>query len=87
MKTGAIIYVAGDEPRSGFDMNADELLRKSGIIADRWEIITRNTGHFDVHDAWWHLISGGMQRVLCMMARVDDKGELQSTGRLMRLCG
>ena len=87
MKTGAIIYVAGDEPRVGFRIDAEDHLRRFGIKADRWEVITRDTGHFDIHDAWWRLIAGGMQRVLCMMAEADNDGELRLTGRQMRLCG
>ena len=87
MKTGAIIYVAGDEPMEGLKHNPKELVWKSGIKADRLEVITQTPGHFDIHDAWWHLIAKGMQLVLCMMAEVDDDGELRLTGRQIRLCG
>jgi hypothetical protein len=87
MKTGAIIYIAGDTPIEGLKHNPEKLVSKFGINADRWGVITRNTGHFDIHDAWWSLITGGMQRILCMMAEIDQDGELKLTGRKLRLCG
>jgi len=83
MKTGVIIYVAG----GGSNQNPRDLIRNSGINADRLEIITRTSGHYDIHDAWWHLLAKGMQRVLCLMAEVDNNGGLRLTGRQMRLCG
>jgi len=58
-----------------------------GIQADRWEIITRSTGPADIHDAWWRLLTKGMQQVLCLLAEVDSNGEIRLTGRQMRLCG
>lgn len=87
MKTGAIIYVTGDGDCTRFTEEKVTLLNTYGVNADRLEIITRDTGHADIHDAWWHLMAQGMQQVLCMMARVDNNGELQLTGRQMRLCG
>jgi hypothetical protein len=87
MRTGAIIYVAGDEPEQGFTQNPNDVVRDFGIEADRLEIVTRTSGHFDIHDAWWRLIVEGMQRVLCLIAEVDNNGALRLTGRQMRLCG
>ena len=87
MKTGIIIYVAGIEPKEELHHNPKDLARKSGIRADRLEVITRSSGHFDIHDAWWQLITKGMQRILCLMAEVNDDGHLRLTGRQMRLCG
>lgn len=87
MRTGAIIYVAGDEPEQGFAHSPGELIRNSGIQADHLEIMTRTSGHFDIHDAWWRLIAKGMQRVMCLIAEVNDSGALRLTGRQMRLCG
>ena len=74
MKTGAIIYVTGEEPRSGFGISPLEHLKQSGVIADQWEMITHNSGHFDIHDAWYRLITRGMQQVLCILAEVNDEG-------------
>ena len=67
--------------------NPKELVWESGIKADRLEIITRTSGQFDIHDAWWHLVAKGMKRVLCLIAEVDDDGKLRLTGRQLRLCG
>jgi len=87
MKTGAIIYVIGKGDCTGVTEEKVTFLNRYGVKADRLEIITRDTGHADIHDAWWRLMAQGMQEVLCMMARVDNNGELQLTGRQMRLCG
>jgi len=87
MKTGAIIYVAGEEPRSGFGINPLEYIKRSGVIADQWEMVTHNSGHFDIHDAWHRLVTQGMQQVLCLMAEVTQDGMLRFTGRQLRLCG
>ena len=87
MKTGAIIYVAGESDCIAIPKNKGRLLKNHGIQADRWEIITRNTGPADIHDAWWHLLTQGMQEVLCLLAKVDNNGKIQLTGRQMRLCG
>jgi hypothetical protein len=87
MRTGAIIYVSGDEPEQGFTKSPKEVVRDFGIEADRLEIVTRTSGHFDIHDAWRQLIVDGMQRVLCLIAEVDNNGALRLTGRQMRLCG
>jgi len=87
MKTGAIIYVTGERDCVGIPAEKGMFLKKHGIQADRWEIITHNTGPADIHDAWWRLLTKGMQQVLCLLAEVDNNGEIQLTGRQMRLCG
>jgi len=87
MKTGAIIYVTGEGDCTGVTEEEVTFLNRYGVKVDRLEIITRDTGHADIHDTWWRLMAQGMQEVLCMMARVDNNGELQLTGRQMRLCG
>ena len=87
MKTGVIIYVTGERDCVRIPEDKVNLLNSQGLRADRWEIITRDTGHADIHYAWWRLIACGMQQVLCMMAEVDNNGEMQLTGRQMRLCG
>ena len=87
MKTGAIIYVAGGEPGVGLADDPGRLLRNHGVAADRCDIITRENGHFDIHDAWWQLMAKGMQQVLCIAAEVDRNGNIRLTGRQMRLCG
>jgi hypothetical protein len=87
MKTGVIIYVAGDRDNVGVPKDKASFLRDHGFNADRWEIITRSTGPADIHDAWWRLLTKGMQQVHCLMAEVDTNGEMRLTGRQMRLCG
>ena len=87
MKTGAIIYVAGDSECERHPSEYGILLEKFGVKADRLEIITRNTGHFDIHDAWWSMLTHGMQQVICMLAEVNSNDEIEITGRQMRLCG
>ena len=86
MKTGAIVYVVGDGPeRSSADVKTS--VKKLGIKADSVEVVSKNSGHFDVHDAWRSLIVKGMQRVLVIMAEYDHTHKLIFTGRKMRLCG
>lgn len=87
MKTGAIIYVAGENDCAGIPEDQGTIMKKFGLKADRWEIITHDTGPADIHDAWWRLLTQGMQRVICILAVVDENSEVQSTGRQMRLCG
>jgi hypothetical protein len=87
MKTGIIIYVAGIELKGGLQHNPKDLAKKFGIEADRYELITKTSGHFDIHDAWWQMIAKGMHRVLCVMAEIGNDGDLRLTGRQMRLCG
>ena len=87
MKTGAIIYVTGESDCTRISEDQGTFMKKFGLKADRWEIITHDTGHADIHDAWWSLLTQGMQQVICMLAEVDKNGEMQPTGRKMRLCG
>lgn len=87
MKTGAIIYVTGEKECNGIPQDKEMLLKQHGVQADRLEIITHDTGPADIHDAWWRMLTKGMQQVLCLLAEVDNNGEMQLTGRQMRLCG
>ena len=57
------------------------------IRADRVEVVSYTTGHFDVMDAWWLLITKGMKKIVCMFAEVTNNSELRLTGRELRLCG
>lgn len=86
MKTGLIVYVVGKEPA---DWNADVnvLSIRQNMKADLVEIITTETGHFDVPDAWYSLLIRGMKRIICMMGEFSPSGNLTLTGRELRLCG
>jgi hypothetical protein len=86
MKSGVIIYVAGNAPQ---DWTEDDEtgVRNLESQADLIEIITAKTGHFDVLDAWRDLLSKGMSLVTCKMAVFSKSGEIEFTGRELRLCG
>ena len=86
MKTGIILYIVGDEPVTQ-TTNTEHLANQLALDAERIEVVSRNTGHFDVHDAWWSLIAKGMKRILCILAEYTRTGDLRLTGRSLRLCG
>lgn len=84
MKTGIILYIAGDDAENDFVEYAIDNL---DIEADRVEVVSANSGHFDISDAWWFLTIKGMQRIVCMAAESTGFGTLKLTGRQLRLCG
>ncbi len=87
MKTGIILYFAGEQTVSP----ASEVIRRSArkLVpeADRIEIISRDEGHWDIADAWWLLMAGGMNRILVKLADYSREEGLRLTGREMRLSG
>ena len=85
MKTGAIVYVVGKEslPKD-FDMAL--ALKNLEIDADRVELVSSGSGHFDIMDAWWSLTSKGMKRIVCMIAEIANGSNLKLTGREIQLC-
>ncbi len=86
MKTGVIIYVVGDHgEEAGFD--PAKAVKNLSITADRVEVISRESGHFDVMDAWWALTARGMSRIICMLGEFVGHSEIRLTGRELRLCG
>ena len=86
MKSGVIIYVVGKVP-ANWDADSGSIIIKQKIQADLVEIITGTTGHFDVLDAWWSLLTRGMQRITCIIGEFTPAGNLTLTGRELRLCG
>jgi len=86
MKSGVIIYVTGNAPQDWTE-NDEADVRNLEAQADLIEIITTQTGHFDVLDAWRDLLSKGMSRVTFKMAVFGESGEIEFTGRELRLCG
>lgn len=86
MKSGLIIYVVGKEPPN-WDANSGGKTIKQNLQADLVEIITTQTGHFDVLDAWYFLLIRGMKQITCKIAEFTPNGMLALTGRELRLCG
>ena len=86
MKSGLIIYVVGKEPVN-WDAEYELIVIKQKTKADLIEIITAKTGHFDILDAQWSLLTKGMQRINCMIGEFSPTGSLTLTGRKLRLCG
>jgi len=85
MKTGAIVYVVGKENfPNNFDMAV--ALKKIEIDADRVELVSPGSGHFDIMDAWWSLTAKGMKRIVCMIAEIVNGSDLRLTGREIQLC-
>ncbi len=84
MKKGAIIYITGEEPTYA-DQNIKKAVADLKLKADQVEIISNETGHFDISDAWWLLTVKGMQQIVCMAAKFNRAGSLQLTGRELRL--
>ena len=85
MKTGAIVYVVGKENLTkNFDMAV--ALKNLEIDADRVELVSPGSGHFDIMDAWWSLTTKGMKRIVCMIAEIVNGSDLRLTGREIQLC-
>ena len=84
MKTGAIIYVIGKENDKDFDIK--EAVKNLKIEADKVEIVSSRSGHFDIMDAWWLLTAKGMKRIVCIIAEIINGSDLRLTGREIQLC-
>ncbi len=85
MKTGAIVYVVGKENLSK-DFDMEVALKNLEINADRVELVSPGSGHFDIMDAWWSLTAKGMKRIVCMIAEIINGSDLRLTGREIQLC-
>ena len=86
MKSGLIIYVAGNAPESWTEDN-EVPIKNAESKADLIEIITTKTGHFEIIDAWRELITRGMSSVTCKLACFNDSGNVEMTSKTLRLCG
>ena len=85
MKTGAIVYVIVKENvDNDFDIN--EAVKNLKIEADKVEIVSSRSGHFDIMDAWWSLTAKGMKRIVCMIAEIINGSYIRLTGREIQLC-
>lgn len=87
MKTGVIVYVAGGKSIMDKDFDMIGAVRSLPIRADRVEVISSGSDHFDVMDAWWLLMAKGMKRIICMIAEIVNHSGLKLTGGELRLCG
>jgi len=86
MKTGVIVYIASNDlPNDTVDQKT--AVSNLNIEADRVEFISATSGHFDISDAWWSLTIKGMQRIICKLAKFSKIGDLQLTGRELKLYG
>ena len=85
MKTGAIVYVVGKENLSK-DFDMEVALKNLEINADKVELVSPGSGHFDIMDAWWSLTAKGMKRIVCMIAEIVNGSDLRLTGREIQLC-
>jgi 3-mercaptopyruvate sulfurtransferase SseA len=86
MKTGVIVYVVGGEGLYD-DLDMEKAVKKLNINADRVEVVSARSAHFDVMDAWWLLTTKGMKKIVCMLAEVVNHSKINLTGRELRLCG
>lgn len=86
MKTGIIVYLSDSESKK-CKVDPEKTLKKMLMEADRVEVITATSGHFNILDAWLDLTIKGMQRIFCRVAQCTDTGELELTDRTLRLCG
>ncbi|GAB6094391.1 hypothetical protein JCM14469_06430 [Desulfatiferula olefinivorans] len=86
MKTGVIIYMAGDEPQ-GFCPESKPVPLHLDVKADKVAWISKTRGYHDVYDADFALSARGMQRIICVMGRFTETGEVALTGRSLRLRG
>lgn len=84
MKTGIIVYIAGE---SADERNLTAEATRLFADADRVEIVARNQGQIDISYAWYQLVIRGMERVICRVAGFSEAGVLTLTGRELRLCG
>ena len=85
MKIGLIVYVVGKEP-ADWDADSESTSIKNRCKADRVEIITVKSGHFDVLDAWWSLLTKGMKKIVCMIGEFTPNGSLTLKERQLCLC-
>ena len=85
MKTGAIVYVIGKENIDN-DFDMAEAVKNLKIVADKVEIVSSRSGHFDIMDAWWSLTAKGMKHIVCMIAEIANGSDLRLTDRKIQLC-
>lgn len=84
MKTGIIVYVTG-ESKSTEDLYLENLqAKKLDLEADKLSLATDME---EVIQNWLELTRKGMERIVCLIAEVEDQARLRLTGQELRLCG
>ena len=86
MKTGIIVYVAGNVP-DRWDEDLAPAIAGADACADAYEFVTSVSRGYDIHYAWWKLLTKGVRSVVCRTATFDAADKLVFTGRELRLCG
>jgi len=86
MKRGVIVYIAGDVPNE-WNEDLNEMINCLGVQADIVEVVASTFGSYDIHYAWWKLVSKGVQSISCKLAMFDSEEKLRFTGKELRLCG
>jgi len=81
-----VVYVVGDDVAKNA-VNLEDEVKKLKLEADRVELVSQSSGHFDVLDAWWFLTTKGMNRILCSIGQLTASGNLKLTGQTLRLSG
>ncbi len=85
MKTGLILYMTGS--KAVVEMDDDGIRNQVPAWADRVAVVASQTGHFDIHDAWWSMTAAGMHRVVCRTGEILPSGKLMISDRELRLSG
>jgi len=86
MKTGIIVYVAGNVPDQ-WEEDLRPAIAGADACADAYEFVTSAARGYDIHYAWWKLLTKGSRKVVCRTATFDTPDKLTFTGRELRLCG
>ncbi len=86
MKRGVILYITGNVPD---DWNEDlqEMVNCLDAQADMVEVVVSGFGSYDIHYAWWKLVTKGIQCISCKLVLFDSLEGLKFTGKELRLCG
>ncbi len=86
MRTGAILYVVGENPvGEATDFGSAVKRMEPGI--ERVEVVGKDVGHFDIADAWWALTAKGMHRIVCLIGESNAAGAFKIHDKMLRLCG
>ena len=83
MKTGIIVYVAGESSWRE-NVQLDHVTNDPRLQADRIAVASDLE---EIVDQWFTLTVKGVQMIKCLIAEAGERNELRLTGRELRLCG